>query len=57
VDKHFQSKDGLSFVETKLRSLILQHGVANLFRVALVHCHFNLEEGIILMEKDMVTAP
>lgn len=57
VDKHFRSKDGLSFVETKLKSLILQHGVANLFGVALVHRHFDLEEGTILMEKDMVTAP
>jgi hypothetical protein len=57
ADKHFRSKDGLLFVETKLRSLILQHGVTNLFGVALVHCHFDLEEGIILVEKDMVTAP
>lgn len=57
ADKHFRGKNGRSFVETKLKSLILQHGVANLFGVALVHRHFDLEEGTILVEKDMVTAP
>ncbi len=57
ADKHFRSKNGLSFVETKLKSLILQHDVSNLFGVALVHRHFDLEEGTILVEKDMVTAP
>ncbi|KAJ5117322.1 hypothetical protein N7448_010954 [Penicillium atrosanguineum] len=57
ADKQFRSKSGLSFVQTKLKSLILQHGVANLFGVALVHRHFDLEEGTILVEKDMVTAP
>lgn len=57
ANKHFRDKNGLSFVETKLKSLILQHGVANLFGVALVHRHFDLEEGTVLVEKDMVTAP
>lgn len=57
ANKHFQSKNGLSLVETKLKSLILQHGVSNLFGVALVHRHFDLEDGTILVEKDMVTAP
>ncbi|KAJ5143702.1 uncharacterized protein N7515_002489 [Penicillium bovifimosum] len=55
--EHFRSKNGHSFVETKLKSLILQHGVSDLFGVALVHRHFDLEEGTILVEKDMVTAP
>ncbi|KAJ5847274.1 hypothetical protein N7455_011231 [Penicillium solitum] len=57
ANKHFRDNNGLSFVETKLKSLILQHGVANLFGVALVHRHFDLEEGTVLVEKDMVTAP
>ncbi|KAJ5394561.1 uncharacterized protein N7487_012202 [Penicillium crustosum] len=57
ANKHFRAKNGLSLVETKLKSLILQHGVANLFGVALVHRHFDLEEGTLLVEKDMVTAP
>jgi hypothetical protein len=44
-------------VETKLKSLFLRYGVENIFGVALVHRHFDPEEGTVLVEKDMVTAP
>ncbi|CAG8902822.1 unnamed protein product [Penicillium egyptiacum] len=57
ADRQFRERNGVSFVETKLKSLILQHGVEKIFGVALVHRHFDLEEGTILVEKDMVTAP
>ncbi|KAJ6021255.1 hypothetical protein N7540_006759 [Penicillium herquei] len=57
ADKDFQERNGTSFVETKLKSLILQHGVQDIFGVSLVHRHFDLDQGTILVEKDMVTAP
>lgn len=57
ASQHFQEKNGPSLVETELKALILQHGVDNLFGVALVHRHFDLEEGTILVEKDMIMAP
>lgn len=57
ADKHFRGNDGLSFVQTKLKSLIVRHGVTLVFGVALVHRHFDLDEGTILVEKDNISAP
>ncbi|KAM3428625.1 hypothetical protein MY4824_008720 [Beauveria thailandica] len=57
ANENFQDNHGLSKVETTLKSIILEHGVANLFGVALVHRHFDLDEGTILVEKDLITAP
>lgn len=54
---NFQAKHGLTTVETDLKSIIFKHGVQALFGVGLVHRHFDLEKGTILVEKDMVTAP
>lgn len=57
ADKHFQDSDGLYIVENILKPLFLQHNVANHFGIALVHRHFDLDKGTVLVEKDMVTAP
>ena len=57
ASQRFHESNGIDFVQIKLKSLILEHGVQDLFGVALVHRHFDLEEGTILVEKDMVTAP
>lgn len=41
-----------TFVETTLKSLLLLHGVSNMFCVGLVHRHFDLDEGTLLVEKN-----
>ncbi|EER36690.1 conserved hypothetical protein [Histoplasma capsulatum H143] len=55
--KGFSNLNGLSIVETTLKNLILQHEVADIFGVALVHRHFDLDDGTVLVEKDMVRSP
>ncbi|QSS57456.1 hypothetical protein I7I53_11639 [Histoplasma capsulatum var. duboisii H88] len=55
--KGFSNLNGLSIVETTLKNLILQHEVADIFGVALVHRHFDLDDGTVLVEKDMVLSP
>jgi hypothetical protein len=57
ANKRFRDLGGLSFVENALKSLLLQHDVANLFGVALVHRHCDLDEGTVLVERSMITAP
>ena len=53
----FQRKDGLNIVEKIFKPIVLKHGVAHLFGVGLVHRHFDLPEGAILVEKDNMASP
>ncbi|KAL2372002.1 hypothetical protein BDBG_03692 [Blastomyces gilchristii SLH14081] len=55
--ENFRNLNGVSIVQTTLKSLILQHEVADSFGVALVHRHFDLDNGTVLVEKDMVLSP
>ncbi len=57
ANRAFQANDGLAFVESKLKSLILRHKVSSLFGVALLHRHFDMEKDTILVEKQGVSTP
>ena len=57
ANKYFEDHDGLSAVENHLKPLFLNHGVVDKFGVALVHRHFDLDDGKVLVEKDLTTTP
>ncbi|KAK3186860.1 hypothetical protein K4F52_004304 [Lecanicillium sp. MT-2017a] len=53
----FKSRNGDEFVETKLKPLFLQHNVVNSFCVNLVHRHFELDDGTMIVEKNNISTP
>lgn len=53
----FQDQQGVHFVETVIKDLIVQHGLNDIFGVALLHSHFPLADGQLLVELNNVSVP
>ena len=51
ANKHLQSHGGLFIIETKVKPLLLQHNIAKIFGIVLVHHNFDLNEGMVLVKR------